>query len=113
MKALERERFIERKASRAVAIKTAEEHKLAISELSEGFYDNIQAAYALANAESLRCLEEEERSIKDDQSNLAMLQSQQQSFDSKLQKMKGDHVQQLQKERHHFVVKLEKESGRL
>ena len=113
VKALERERFFERKASRAVAIKTAEEHKFAISELSGGFDEDIQAAYALADAESSRCLEEEERRIKDEQSNLAMLQSQQHSFDSKLQKIKGDHLQQLQKERHHFVGKLEKESGRL
>ena len=78
-----------------VAIENAEEHKFAISELSEGFYEDIQAAYALADAETSRCLEEEERRIKDEQSNLAMLQSQQQSFHSKLQKMKGDHVQQL------------------
>ena len=113
VKALERERFFERKASRAVAIKTAEEHKFAISELSGGFDEDIQAAYAFADAESSRCLEEEERRIKDEQSNLAMLQSQQHSFDSKLQKIKGDHLQQLQKERHHFVGKLEKESGRL
>ena len=113
VKALERERFFERKASRAVAIKTAEEHKFAISELSGGFDEDIQAAYALADAESSRCLEEEERRIKDEQSNLAMLQSQQHLFDSKLQKIKADHLQQLQKERHHFVGKLENESGRL
>ena len=111
-KALEHEQFIEKKASRAVAIKTAEEHKFAITEIREGFYEDIQAAYALADAETSRCLEEEERRIKDKQLNLALLQSQQQSFDSKLQKMKGDHVQQLQKERHHFVGKLEKESGK-
>ena len=113
VKASERERFIEKKASRAVAIKTAEEHKVAITALEDRFYDDIQEAYALADAETSRCLEEEERRIEDEQLNLARLQSQQQSFDSKLQKMKGDHVQQLQKERHHFVGKLDNERGRL
>ena len=45
--------------------------------------------------------------------NSTKLQSQQQSFDSKLKDMKGDHAQHLQKEMHHFVANLEKESSKL
>ena len=50
VKTSEVDRYVEKNASRAAAIKTTEERKFSHSELTDRLYKDTQAAYTLADA---------------------------------------------------------------
>ena len=64
VKAPEIERYVEKKTSRATAIKTAEEQKISLNEPTNKFCEAVLAAYALADAGTLRYLKRENAASK-------------------------------------------------
>ena len=63
LKVVEHERYQERKANQAIAMKLEEEHKYALSKVVEKFYEDIQEAYNMADVETSKRLAKEERCI--------------------------------------------------
>ena len=67
VKEVEHELYLDRKANRENKIKLEEQHKLAMNELMETFYVDLQAAYTKTEYETAKCLEEEAHRINSDQ----------------------------------------------
>ena len=67
VKEVEHELYLDRKANRENKIKLEEQHKLAMNELMETFYIDLEAAYAKTESETAKRLEEEARRINSEQ----------------------------------------------
>ena len=63
VKELQRSNFLEKKFSRAQAIKTEEEHKIALTELNDKFVEDLDNVYGVAAAETMERIAEEELRI--------------------------------------------------
>ena len=84
VKEVEHQQFMERKDARTTAIKTEEEHKFALSELTEKYFSQIEQAQASVDVETTKRITEEELRIKSDQKHATKLRKERSFFSDKL-----------------------------
>ena len=86
VKQVEHEQYVDRKAIRTNALKTEEDHKFALSELSNKFYEELEGALEDVEMETSKRLVEEARHIKAEQKHAQRLRTERQFYATKLEK---------------------------
>ena len=96
VKQAEHEQYWDKKASRVHALKTEEEHKLALDQLSAKFYEEVEAAEEVAGVETAKRLAEEARRIEAEDNHSRLLRGERQHYADKVKREQA----KLEKERH-------------
>ena len=96
VKQAEHEQYWDKKASRVHALKTEEEHKLALDQLSAKFYEEVEAAEEVAGVETAKRLAEEARRIEAEDNHSRLLCGERQHYANKVKREQA----KLEKERH-------------
>lgn len=86
VKQVEHEQYLDRKASRVHALKTEEEHKLALDQLSQKYYQELEAAEEAAGVQTAKRLAEEARRIESEDNHSRLLRGERQHYANKVER---------------------------
>jgi hypothetical protein len=86
VKQVEHEQYMDRKAIRVDALKAEEEHKLALDDLADKFYEELDAAHDEVRIETSKRLSEEARRIEAEEKHSRLLRDERQHYSSKIEK---------------------------
>jgi len=96
VKQVEHGQYLDRKANRAHALKTEEEHKLDLDQVSDKFYEELEAAEEATGVETGKRLAEEARRIEAEDNHSHLLRGERQHYTDKVKREQA----KLEKERH-------------
>ena len=103
VKKVEHEQYLDKKANRAYALKTEEEHTLALDKLSDQFYEELEAAEEAVGVETAKRLAKEARRIGAEANHSRLLCGERQHYAGKIKREQA----KLEKERHGQALQID------